>query len=519
MTAHTTIGHINNKRRDRHRNISSTTTTESPEVVRKLEMMNKNFVKMMRQIQTIKSVDTKCETCGGPHSFTECPAADGYTQEAAYAITGQRGITFNQGNNNYQAPNFQAPNYQAQVGPSNELTNYIKSNEATLRAMQTHMTNMKTELRNEFKSMIDARTNKIENQNNQIMNILTNMQNQNSSSSGSLPSNTVANPRGDVKAITTRSGVAYNGPTIPPTPSPLPKEVERETEVTKDKSTLPTKGMRSIISTVSISLKDFLPSILLLMVIIVAVVIVTVIWVVIFVNVIVGVIIVVAIIGVVVVVGVPSIIDLSFVIIGNLLACSNSNRLACASTRIKASSVKVPVAKVYFDFPQTHLSIVRKLILFIQTANKAYSSFRTIISRKHLLMAALCASTAVVRLGNHLSMASKVMLVYGCLTSLLGAILINYKKNMYKKDITVRKTEIMIQMMEMMMEERDKLETISSVLYFALFLSMIILSYRPSSSLDEGEDRVHLNENTGGIILSVEFFEELKELLPDEAGK
>ncbi|GJY54430.1 hypothetical protein Tco_0446094 [Tanacetum coccineum] len=61
------------------------------------------------------------------------------------------------------------------------------------------------------------------------------MQNQNSSSPGSLPSNTVANPKGDVKAITTRSGVAYNGPTIPPTPSPLPKEVERETEATKNK--------------------------------------------------------------------------------------------------------------------------------------------------------------------------------------------------------------------------------------------------------------------------------------------
>ncbi|GJR00827.1 reverse transcriptase domain-containing protein [Tanacetum coccineum] len=190
------------------RNISSTTTTESPEVVRQLEMMNKNFVEMMRQIQTVKTVDTKCETCGGPHSFTEYPAVDGYTQEVVYATT---------------------------VGPLNELTSYMKSNEATLRAMQTQMTNMKTELRNEFKSTIDARTNKIENQNNQIMNILTNMQNQNSSGSGSLPSNTVANPRGDVKAITTRSGVAYDGPTIPPTPSPLPKEVERETEATKDK--------------------------------------------------------------------------------------------------------------------------------------------------------------------------------------------------------------------------------------------------------------------------------------------
>ncbi|GJZ57058.1 reverse transcriptase domain-containing protein [Tanacetum coccineum] len=67
------------------------------------------------------------------------------------------------------------------------------------------------------------------------MNILTNMQMQNSSGSGLLPSNTVANPRGDVKAITTRSGVAYDGPTIPPTPSPIPKEVERETEAIKDK--------------------------------------------------------------------------------------------------------------------------------------------------------------------------------------------------------------------------------------------------------------------------------------------
>ncbi|GKF23197.1 hypothetical protein Tco_0075519 [Tanacetum coccineum] len=67
--------------------------------------------------------------------------------------------------------------------------------------------------------------------------MLTNltMQKQNPSGSRSLPSNTVANPIGDLKAITTRSGVAYDGPMIPPTLSPLPKEVERETEATKDK--------------------------------------------------------------------------------------------------------------------------------------------------------------------------------------------------------------------------------------------------------------------------------------------
>ncbi|GJU00483.1 hypothetical protein Tco_1110821 [Tanacetum coccineum] len=55
-----------------------------------------------------------------------------------------------------------------------------------------------------------------------------------SSGSGSLPSNTIANPRGDLKEITTRSGISYDGPPIPPPFSPLPKVVEREPEVTKD---------------------------------------------------------------------------------------------------------------------------------------------------------------------------------------------------------------------------------------------------------------------------------------------
>ncbi|GJV34019.1 hypothetical protein Tco_1394419 [Tanacetum coccineum] len=73
-------------------------------------------------------------------------------------------------------------------------------------------------------------------QHNELKNMMSSfLQMQSPSGSRSLPSNTIANLRGDVKAITTRSGVAYNGPTIPPNPSPLPKEVERETEATKDK--------------------------------------------------------------------------------------------------------------------------------------------------------------------------------------------------------------------------------------------------------------------------------------------
>ncbi|GKG56591.1 hypothetical protein Tco_0579915, partial [Tanacetum coccineum] len=45
--------------------------------------------------------------------------------------------------------------------------------------------------------------------------------------SGTLPSNTITNPKIDLKCITTRSGVAYQGPTIPTT-SPPPKVEERD---------------------------------------------------------------------------------------------------------------------------------------------------------------------------------------------------------------------------------------------------------------------------------------------------
>nr|GEZ98639.1 reverse transcriptase domain-containing protein [Tanacetum cinerariifolium] len=48
---------------------------------------------------------------------------------------------------------------------------------------------------------------------------------------GTLPSNTIPKLKGKMKAITTRSGVAYEGPSIP-TPK---KVVKRETEETKDK--------------------------------------------------------------------------------------------------------------------------------------------------------------------------------------------------------------------------------------------------------------------------------------------
>nr|GFC01266.1 reverse transcriptase domain-containing protein [Tanacetum cinerariifolium] len=51
-----------------------------------------------------------------------------------------------------------------------------------------------------------------------------------SSGSGTLLGNTVTNPKEDLKGITTRSGVAYQGPTTPTSS----KVAKQGTEVTKD---------------------------------------------------------------------------------------------------------------------------------------------------------------------------------------------------------------------------------------------------------------------------------------------
>nr|GFA20267.1 reverse transcriptase domain-containing protein [Tanacetum cinerariifolium] len=65
---------------------------------------------------------------------------------------------------------------------------------------------------------------------NQMMNFMQNLYNNKPSSSSSLLSNTIPNPKGKANAITTRSGMSYKEPLIPP-----PGVEEQEpTEVTKD---------------------------------------------------------------------------------------------------------------------------------------------------------------------------------------------------------------------------------------------------------------------------------------------
>ncbi|GJS28869.1 reverse transcriptase domain-containing protein [Tanacetum coccineum] len=128
-----------------------------------------------------------------------------FNQNQGNNFNQNRGTNFNQNHGNnfyqgqvyqpptsqpsvYQAHPYQAPPPQMQGVSKTDFENYVKANDAVLR----------------------------------------NMQNQ---GQGSLPSNTVTNLKEDLKGITTRSGVAYQGPMIP---TSSPRVVERRTEVTKD---------------------------------------------------------------------------------------------------------------------------------------------------------------------------------------------------------------------------------------------------------------------------------------------
>nr|GEV59431.1 reverse transcriptase domain-containing protein [Tanacetum cinerariifolium] len=107
----------------------------------------------------------------------------------------------------YQAHAYQAPAPQTQGVSKEDFSACVKANDVVMRNMQTQGQNMQ----NQFTNLTDLLTKFVK------------FNSASTSSSGTLPSNTIANPRCDLKTITTRSGVSYDRPQISPPPSFLPK--------------------------------------------------------------------------------------------------------------------------------------------------------------------------------------------------------------------------------------------------------------------------------------------------------
>nr|GFA25486.1 reverse transcriptase domain-containing protein [Tanacetum cinerariifolium] len=134
MTAHHNDWDTSAQRSESSSSITSSSNTEHAVPKAEMAEINKHLMRVLQVNQQVKAVTPNYETCGGPHSFFDCPTTVGNTQ------------------NVYAA--------------------------------------------------------------------------------GAYQGNIITNPKEDMKGITTRSGTAYPGPTIPTTSSSL--VVERETEVTKD---------------------------------------------------------------------------------------------------------------------------------------------------------------------------------------------------------------------------------------------------------------------------------------------
>ncbi|GJZ33155.1 reverse transcriptase domain-containing protein [Tanacetum coccineum] len=256
---------------------SSSTPAVSPDVAELKDMVRALILDKKNQTPApVKAVEQSCVTCGGGHSYQNCPATDGniYRDNIQEYVSQAAAANFNQGNtgyrpqmvanqirppgfppvqshqgnnqnnfnrgNNYnqnrgnnfnqsqvyrpqvnQPPAYQAPVPQTHSVSKTDFDNYVKANDAVLRNMQ----NQGQTLQNQMANLTD------------MLSKFVTSNTASTSGSGTLPGNTITNPKEDLKGITTRSGVAYQGPTS----SSSPKVMNRDTEVTKD-TMLPTNN-------------------------------------------------------------------------------------------------------------------------------------------------------------------------------------------------------------------------------------------------------------------------------------
>nr|GEX77483.1 hypothetical protein [Tanacetum cinerariifolium] len=170
---------------------------------------------------SVKVVEEIYVTCAGAHPYYHCLTADGNTfpelQDNIQGYISAAAVNYNQ------------------VVPLSDLEKIKRMNKNNMKAMRTQINNVKNKLRNEMKNSIQAL---MSNQTNELKNMMASFFQMNTSStsgSGPLPSNTIANPKGELKAITTRSVIVLDGPSVPiPPPFINPEEDERAEETLTD---------------------------------------------------------------------------------------------------------------------------------------------------------------------------------------------------------------------------------------------------------------------------------------------
>nr|GEV82442.1 reverse transcriptase domain-containing protein [Tanacetum cinerariifolium] len=126
--------------------VSTNTSTSgiSPDVAELKDMVKALLLDKKSQNQssaTVKAVEESCVTCGGSHSYRNCPAIDSnvYRDNIQEFVSQASTVNYNQGNTSYpyQAPAYQAPPPQTQGVSKEDFSSYVKANDAVMRNMQT----------------------------------------------------------------------------------------------------------------------------------------------------------------------------------------------------------------------------------------------------------------------------------------------------------------------------------------------------------------------------------------------
>nr|GEX10463.1 hypothetical protein [Tanacetum cinerariifolium] len=131
------IAHHNDWDTSAQRSESSSSITSSFDteiVALKAEMakINKNLMRILLVNQQVKAVTPSCETCGGSHSYNDCPATVGQTQNV-YAAGAYQGNSYQpQGNRNllsYRSDNYLGPpGFNQNQNRANQNQNFQNQN-------------------------------------------------------------------------------------------------------------------------------------------------------------------------------------------------------------------------------------------------------------------------------------------------------------------------------------------------------------------------------------------------------
>nr|GEY66031.1 hypothetical protein [Tanacetum cinerariifolium] len=199
----------------------------------RMNRFDKSFNDMKNSFVTptapIKAVEEVCVTCGANHSYNQCPLTrgniflvfhDNIQQFQAAAVDNFIQNRNQNVSNQMRPPGFNKPNHQnnqSRYQRNNFNSNQNRQNNqgAVYQYRPQQALNYQTpaQQNTDFQKKFEQKQDDFQ---NQMMNFMQNLYNNRPSSLSSLPSNTIPNPKGEAKAITTRSGMTYKEPPIPP---------------------------------------------------------------------------------------------------------------------------------------------------------------------------------------------------------------------------------------------------------------------------------------------------------------